>query len=84
MLAREVSDFAGRIAGYAGNLTLVSGAAVGGYRALAEEADAIEDIYEPFLIQIGFLDRTPRGRVATQLAYDHFGIAAPRRQAGLF
>ncbi|PYY03254.1 MAG: Holliday junction branch migration DNA helicase RuvB [Acidobacteria bacterium] len=52
--------------------------------ALAEEADAIEDIYEPFLIQIGFLDRTPRGRVATQLAYDHFGIVAPRRQAGLF
>ena len=52
--------------------------------ALAEEADAIEDIYEPFLIQIGFLDRTPRGRVATQLAYDHFGIAAPRRQQPLF
>jgi Holliday junction DNA helicase RuvB len=52
--------------------------------ALAEEADAIEDIYEPFLIQIGFLDRTPRGRVATQLAYDHFGISAPRRQGGLF
>jgi Holliday junction DNA helicase RuvB len=52
--------------------------------ALAEEADAIEDIYEPFLIQIGFLDRTPRGRVATQLAYDHFGIAAPRKQHPLF
>lgn len=52
--------------------------------ALAEDADAIEDIYEPFLIQIGFLDRTPRGRVATQLAYDHFGIVPPRKQAGLF
>ena len=52
--------------------------------ALAEDADAIEDIYEPFLIQIGFLDRTPRGRIATQLAYDHFGIVPPRRQAGLF
>jgi holliday junction DNA helicase RuvB len=52
--------------------------------ALAEETDAIEDIYEPFLIQIGFLDRTPRGRVATQLAYDHFGISAPRKQGGLF
>ena len=52
--------------------------------ALAEDADAIEDIYEPFLIQIGFLDRTSRGRVATQLAYDHFGIVPPRRQAGLF
>jgi len=52
--------------------------------ALAEDTDAIEDIYEPFLIQIGFLDRTPRGRVATQLAYDHFGIAAPRKQHPLF
>jgi Holliday junction DNA helicase RuvB len=52
--------------------------------ALAEDVDAIEDIYEPFLIQIGFLDRTPRGRVATQMAYDHFGIAAPRKQQGLF
>ena len=39
---------------------------------LAEEPDAIEEIYEPFLIQIGFLNRTPRGRVATQLAYEHF------------
>jgi len=46
--------------------------------SLAEEADAIEEIYEPFLIQIGFLDRTPRGRVATHLAYEHFGIKRPR------
>ena len=45
--------------------------------SLAEEPDAIEEIYEPFLIQIGFLDRTPRGRVATQLAYQHFGIKRP-------
>jgi Holliday junction DNA helicase RuvB len=52
--------------------------------ALAEEPDAIEEIYEPFLIQIGFLDRTPRGRVATQLAYDHFGIKQHNRQNGLF
>lgn len=52
--------------------------------ALAEEADAIEDIYEPFLIQIGFLDRTPRGRVATPLAYQHFGIKQPKRQDALF
>jgi Holliday junction DNA helicase RuvB len=52
--------------------------------ALAEEADAIEEMYEPFLIQIGFLNRTPRGRVATQLAYDHFGIKPPRRQSSLF
>ena len=42
--------------------------------ALAEEQDALEEIYEPFLIQIGFLDRTPRGRVATRLAYEHFNI----------
>jgi Holliday junction DNA helicase RuvB len=52
--------------------------------ALAEEAEAIEDIYEPFLIQIGFLDRTPRGRVATQLAYEHFGIPLHRKQNALF
>jgi len=52
--------------------------------ALAEEADAIEEIYEPFLIQIGFLNRTPRGRVATVLAYDHFGITPSRRQSSLF
>src|SRR5207237_367161 len=52
--------------------------------AEAEESDAIEEIYEPFLIQIGFLNRTPRGRVATQLAYEHFGIATNRRQSSLF
>jgi Holliday junction DNA helicase RuvB len=46
--------------------------------SLAEEADAIEEIYEPFLMQIGFLDRTPSGRVATQLAYDYFGKKKPR------
>ncbi len=51
---------------------------------LAEEPDAIEEIYEPFLMQIGFLNRTPRGRVATQLAYDHFGITPTRRQSSLF
>ena len=52
--------------------------------ALAEESDAIEEIYEPFLIQIGFLDRTPRGRIATQLAYEHFGLTPSRRQSSLF
>ncbi len=46
--------------------------------SLAEEPDAIEEIYEPFLMQIGFLDRTPRGRVATHLAYEHFGVKRPR------
>jgi holliday junction DNA helicase RuvB len=52
--------------------------------SLAEEEDALEEVYEPFLIQIGFLDRTPRGRVATRLAYDHFGLPLPRRQTPLF
>ena len=45
--------------------------------AMSEERDAIEDIYEPFLIQVGFLDRTPRGRVATARAYEYFGLTAP-------
>src|SRR3954470_23657787 len=48
--------------------------------AISEEKDAIEEIYEPFLIQIGFLDRTPRGRVATPRAYGYFGLAAPTEQ----
>jgi len=47
--------------------------------AISEERDAIEDIYEPFLIQAGFLDRTPRGRVATARAYGYFGLEAPGR-----
>ena len=45
--------------------------------AIGEEKDAIEDIHEPFLIQIGFLHRTPRGRVATPRAYQYFGLPAP-------
>ena len=45
--------------------------------AMSEDRDALEDIYEPFLIQIGFLDRTPRGRVATPRAYEYFGLPAP-------
>src|SRR5438445_4866530 len=48
--------------------------------AISEEKDAIEDIYEPFLIQIGFLDRTPRGRVATPAAYGYFGLVPPAEQ----
>jgi len=52
--------------------------------AISEERDAIEDIYEPFLIQIGFLDRTPRGRVATARAYDYFGLHAPERDQRLW
>ncbi len=44
--------------------------------AISEEPDAIEDIYEPYLLQHGFLDRTPRGRTATARAYEHLGLAA--------
>ncbi len=51
--------------------------------ALAEEEDALEEVYEPYLIQIGFLDRTPRGRVATRLAYQHLGLEMPGKM-GLF
>ncbi|MEO8407872.1 MAG: Holliday junction branch migration DNA helicase RuvB, partial [Oxalobacteraceae bacterium] len=46
--------------------------------ALSEERDTIEDVLEPYLIQQGFLQRTPRGRIATPAAYAHFGIAAPK------
>ncbi len=52
--------------------------------AISEEPDAIEDIYEPFLMQIGFLDRTPRGRVATARAYHYFGLTAPGKDARLW
>jgi len=52
--------------------------------AISEEKDAIEDIYEPFLIQIGFLDRTPRGRVATPRAYGYFGLPEPGRDSRLW
>jgi Holliday junction DNA helicase RuvB len=52
--------------------------------AINEEKDAIEDIYEPFLIQAGFLDRTPRGRVATSRAYEYFGLTAPGRDSRLW
>lgn len=43
--------------------------------AISEERDTIEDVYEPYLMQLGFLGRTPRGRIATKLAYEHLGIA---------
>ncbi|UOY94136.1 Holliday junction branch migration DNA helicase RuvB [Ectobacillus sp. JY-23] len=45
---------------------------------IGEEAHTIEDVYEPYLLQIGFLQRTPRGRIATPLAYQHFRIVAPQ------
>lgn len=51
---------------------------------LSEERDTLEEVYEPFLLQSGFLKRTPRGRVATRLAYEHLGLPLPRqRQASM-
>ncbi|NIO06793.1 MAG: Holliday junction branch migration DNA helicase RuvB, partial [Deltaproteobacteria bacterium] len=53
--------------------------------AIGEEKDTIEDAYEPYLIQVGYLNRTPRGRVATPLAYEHFGRTkenTPQNQGG--
>lgn len=49
--------------------------------ATGEEADTIMDVYEPFLIQLGFLMRTPRGRVATTAAYEHLGLTPPQESA---
>ena len=49
--------------------------------ATSEERDTIEDVYEPYLMQLGFLIRTSRGRMATQLAYDHLGITNPNVNA---
>jgi Holliday junction DNA helicase RuvB len=51
---------------------------------LSEEEDAIEEMYEPYLMQIGMIDRTPRGRVATARAYEYFGRELPKRQPRLF
>jgi len=50
--------------------------------AISEEPDAIEDIYEPYLLQLGFLDRTPRGRTATRRAFEHFGRLPPEGEEG--
>ena len=52
--------------------------------AIGEEAGTIEDVIEPFLIQQGFLQRTPRGRIATLAAYRHLGVTAPRQGGELF
>jgi Holliday junction DNA helicase RuvB len=56
--------------------------------SISEEADTIMDVYEPYLMQMGFLQRTPRGRQATRRAYEHLGLppkpAAPTPQATLF
>ena len=47
-----------------------------------EDAATIEDVYEPYLLQLGFLMRTPRGRVCTQAAYDHMGVRMPKPEKG--
>ena len=52
--------------------------------SIHEEKDSIEEIIEPYLLQIGFLNRTPRGRMATRLAYEHFGLDTPARPGSLF
>lgn len=54
--------------------------------SISEEADTIMDVYEPYLLQLGFIERTPRGRTATRLAYEHLNIEdnRPPRQASLF
>ncbi|MNO07799.1 Holliday junction ATP-dependent DNA helicase RuvB [compost metagenome] len=44
---------------------------------IGEESQTIEDVYEPYLLQLGFIQRTPRGRTATHLAYAHLGITPP-------
>jgi len=46
--------------------------------SVGEEAGTLEDVYEPYLLQQGFLQRTPRGRVLTEKAYDHLGLEAPK------
>jgi Holliday junction DNA helicase RuvB len=51
--------------------------------AVGEDAGTLQDVYEPYLIQQGFLERTPRGRCATALAYKRFGLAPPARQGSL-
>jgi Holliday junction DNA helicase RuvB len=51
--------------------------------AIGEERDTIEDVLEPFLIQQGYLQRTPRGRIATMAAYRHLGVTPPRAEGTL-
>ena len=52
--------------------------------SVGEEGGTIEEVYEPFLIQEGFLKRTPRGREVTELAYRHFGMEKSKNNPGLF
>ena len=52
--------------------------------AIGEEPDTLEDVYEPYLLQLGLLQRTPRGRVVTPAGYAHLGLPAPARDPRLF
>ena len=52
--------------------------------AIGEEADTIEDVFEPYLLQQGLVKRTPRGRVLTERAYEHLGLPVPEGMASLF
>jgi Holliday junction DNA helicase RuvB len=52
--------------------------------AIGEEADTIEDVFEPYLLQQGLIKRTPRGRVLTERAYEHLGLPVPDGMASLF
>src|SRR5262249_5882509 len=52
--------------------------------SIGEEPDTLEEVYEPYLIQIGFLDRTPRGRMATEKSYNYFGVKRGTSQSTLF
>jgi Holliday junction DNA helicase RuvB len=52
--------------------------------SVGEEPETVEDVYEPFLLQLGMLQRTPRGRVATRTAWEHLGLPPPRNDGGLF
>ena len=52
--------------------------------AVGEDAGTLQDVYEPYLIQQGFIERTQRGRVATALAYRRFGLTPPAGQASMF
>jgi len=75
VLGRIIRDFRG---GPVGLETIAA--------SLSEESDTIMDVVEPYLLQLGFLERTPRGRVATRKAYEHLGEPYPEsgEQPGLF
>ena len=51
--------------------------------SIGEDANTIEDVYEPYLLQLGFIARTPRGRVLLRRGYEHLGLAVPENRASL-